>query len=881
MLAQYLAAKSAHPDALLFFRMGDFYELFFDDARQAAATLGIALTRRGQHDGQDVPMAGVPVHAALGYLHKLIGAGHRVAICEQLEDPREARKRGAKSIVRREVVRVVTPGTLTEDGLLDAARPSFLAALAEARGALGLAWVEISTGAFSLQPLPPAALGAALARVEPAELIVPRALVERPELFEALAAVKDRLTLEPDARFALAPARERLAAGFGLAAAEGLSAAELAAAGALLEYLERTQAGRMPRLAAPRRLPAPGEAGAAMEIDPATRRNLELARSLAGERGGSLLSAIDRTLTPMGARLLAEHLAAPLTDIPAIRARQDMVAYFLAANACRQSVRRVLAKAPDASRALGRLLLTRGGPRDLALLRDALSAAGTLKASLASNPFAPLPAGVAEAEARLGRHEILVDRLARALAPDLPRTAEEGGFIASGYAPALDEERVLAHETQRVIAGLEARYAKLAEVPALKIKHNRVLGYFVEVREAQAAKLIGTPRPDSELPFIHRQTMAGAVRFSTAELAELEQRIARAEERALALERALFDDLLADVRGRADDIARAAEAMAVLDVAAAHAEQAAKRGYCRPEVTAGGEFRIAGGRHPVVEAALAQAHAPAFVANDCDLSARADGGQGRLWLVTGPNMAGKSTFLRQNALIAVLAQIGAFVPARTATLGVVDRLFSRVGAADDLARGRSTFMVEMVETATILRQATERSLVILDEIGRGTATFDGLSIAWATLEHLHDRNRCRGLFATHFHELTRLIQRLPELSGHALRVKEWKGDVVFLHEVAEGAADRSYGLHVARLAGLPEAVTARAQEILSRLEAGDGAQALARLADELPLFAPPPPASPAPPPSAVEAALTGIDPDRLTPREALDALYRLKSLADE
>ena len=886
MLAQYLAAKRAHPDALLFFRMGDFYELFFEDARVAAAALGIALTRRGQYEGQDVPMAGVPVHAALGYLHKLIGTGHRVAICEQLEDPREARKRGAKSVVRREVVRVVTPGTLTEDGLLDAARPSYLAALAEVRGALGLAWVEISTGAFHLQPLPPAALAAALARIEPAELILPRPLVERPELFEALAAVKDRLTLEPDSRFALAPARQRLDATFGLAAAEQLSAGELAAAGALLEYLDRTQAGRMPRLAAPRRLPAPGEAGAAMEIDAATRRNLELTRALSGERAGSLIAAIDRTVTPMGARLLSEHLAAPLTEVEAIHRRQEMAAHFLAAEPRRQAARRALARAPDASRALGRLLLARGGPRDLALLRDALAAADALKAvlagaALAGEALAPLPAGIAEAAGRLGQHQLLVDRLKRALGPELPRTAEEGGFIAPGYAPALDEERKLAHETQRVIAALEARYAQLAQVPALKVKHNRVLGYFVEVKEAQAAKLIGPGTEATELPFVHRQTMAGAVRFATAELAELEQRIARAEERALALESALFDDLLAEVRARADDIARAAEAMAALDVAAAHAELAAERGFCRPVVTRDRAFRIEGGRHPVVEAALARAHAPGFVANDCDLSARADGGKGRLWLVTGPNMAGKSTFLRQNALIAVMAQIGAFVPARAATLGVVDRLFSRVGAADDLARGRSTFMVEMVETATILRQATDRSLVILDEIGRGTATFDGLSIAWATLEHLHDRNCCRGLFATHFHELTRLTQRLPELSGHALRVKEWKGEVVFLHEVKEGAADRSYGLHVARLAGLPEAVTARAQEILARLEAGDGARALARLADDLPLFAPPSQPPPTPRPSAVEAALAHVDPDRLSPREALEALYRLKSLEHE
>ncbi|MGE4217973.1 MAG: DNA mismatch repair protein MutS [Alphaproteobacteria bacterium] len=868
MMAQYLAIKARHPDCLLFYRMGDFYEMFFEDAVRAAAALDITLTKRGAHQGEDIPMCGVPVHAAEGYLSRLIRQGFRVAICEQLEDPAEAKARGGKAVVKRDVVRLVTPGTITEETLLDARRHNYLAALAAAGEALGLAWLDVSTGTFLVQAVSAGGLAAALARIDPGELLAAERLMERPELFEAFAEWRARLTPLPDPRFDSTNARKRLEALYGVAALDAFGAfgrAEIAAAGALVDYVELTQVGRLPHLKPPQRLAD----GAAMEIDAATRRNLELVRPLAegDSRAVTLLAAIDRSVTGPGARLLAARLAAPLTDPVRIGRRLDMVQFFHDEPAARAALREELRRCPDLERALSRLTLGRGGPRDLAALRDGLGRVDALRAAVARAALPP-PDGVADAGRRLGSHAVLVDRLARALAPDLPLSARDGGFIAPGCAAPLDALRQLRDEGRRLVAELEARYRGETGVDSLKIKHNNVLGYFIEVT-ARHAERMGDG-------FIHRQTMAGAVRYATTELADLARRIAEAGDKALAMEQQLFDDLVAEAVARAGPIGEAAAAMAALDVAAGLAELAEANRYVRPVVDDSAAFRIAGGRHPVVEQALRRAGEGSFVANDCDL-----GPEGRLWLVTGPNMAGKSTFLRQNALIAILAQIGAFVPADSAHIGVVDRLFSRVGAADDLARGRSTFMVEMVETAAILHQATPRSLVILDEIGRGTATFDGLSIAWAAVEHLHDGNRCRGLFATHYHELVALTARLDGLRPFTMRVKEWQGEVVFLHEVAPGAADRSYGIHVAKLAGLPASVVARAEAVLATLESGEHSGAAARLAEDLPLFAvarpaPPPPAAAGPGP--VEAALAAVNPDELAPREALDLLYRLKSL---
>ncbi len=880
MMAQYLEIKQAHPGCLLFYRMGDFYELFFEDAEQASAALDIALTKRGQHLGQDIPMCGVPVHAAEGYLSRLIRKGFKVAICEQMEDPAEAKKRGSKSVVKRDVVRVVTPGTITEDELLDARAHNYLAALAEAGGGLGLAWLDISTGVFQAQPVAPENLAATLARLAPGELILAERLLERPDTFETFGALKDRLTPLPGARFDSANGTRRLEETFEVKALDAFGAfsrAELAAAGALLDYVTLTQKGRLPRLLPPRRLAL----GAVMEIDAATRRNLELTEALSGGRAGSLLATIDRTVTGAGARLLATRLSTPLTDPAAVAARHDLVCHFLENANLRQDLRARLRRCPDIERALSRLSLGRGGPRDLAAIRDALSVAGELRGLLQQGE-AP-PSLLAEAIRDLGIHDTLVARLARALAPEPPMQARDGGAIAPGYDEALDELRALRDDSRKLIAGLQQNYAQASGVSSLKIKHNNVLGYFIEVTPTHADKIA----TGGDSPFIHRQTLASAMRFSTVELSELEQKIASAAERALSLELQLFQDLVGEVLERGEEIATAARALAELDVAAALAELAEAERWCRPKIDDTTAFHITGGRHPVVEAALAAAQEGRFVANDCRLEdgrlEDGDDGEGRLWLITGPNMAGKSTFLRQNALIAVLAQMGSYVPAEAAHIGVVDRLFSRVGAADDLARGRSTFMVEMVETAAILNQAGPRALVILDEIGRGTATFDGLSIAWACLEHLHEVNGCRALFATHYHELTSLTAKLDSLACHSMRVKEWQGDVVFLHEVTAGAADRSYGIHVAKLAGLPKAAVARAETVLASLEQGEQAGALTRLADDLPLFAATAAkaAEPEARESAVEAALGEVNPDDLSPREALELLYRLKDLSKE
>ncbi|MGD1878504.1 MAG: DNA mismatch repair protein MutS [Kiloniellaceae bacterium] len=883
MMAQYLAIKQAHPGCLLFYRMGDFYELFFEDAEQASAALDIALTKRGQHQGQDIAMCGVPVHSADGYLSRLIRKGFKVAICEQMEDPAEAKKRGSKSVVKRDVVRVVTPGTITEDELLDARAHNYLAALAEAGGELGLAWLDISTGVFLAQPVDPQGLAATLARLSPGELIVADRLLDKPgarEIFgEIFSDFKSRLTPLPAARFDSANGSKRLEEVFAVKALDAFGAfgrAELAAAGALIDYVTLTQKGRLPRLLAPRRLAA----GAVMEIDAATRRNLELTEALTGGRAGSLLATIDRTVTGAGARLLATRLAAPLTDPAAVAGRHDLVAHFVDGEGLRADLRARLRRCPDIERALSRLSLGRGGPRDLAAVRDALTVAGDLRTLLQGGNVAP--ALLTEAVRDLGIHDTLVARLARALAPEPPMLARDGGAIAPGYDAGLDELRALRDDSRKLIAGLQQKYVQDSGVASLKIKHNNVLGYFIEVTPTHADKI----QTAGDSPFIHRQTLASAKRFSTVALSELEQKIASAAERALALELQLVQDLVGEVLQRGEEIATAARALAALDVAAALAELAVGQRWCRPRLDDSTAFHITAGRHPVVEAALAAAQESGFVANDCRLEdgeAGPAGKDGRLWLVTGPNMAGKSTFLRQNALIAVLAQMGSYVPAEAAHIGVVDRLFSRVGAADDLARGRSTFMVEMVETAAILNQAGPRALVILDEIGRGTATFDGLSIAWACLEHLHEVNRCRALFATHYHELTSLAAKLDSLACHSMRVKEWQGDVVFLHEVTAGAADRSYGIHVAKLAGLPPAAVARAETVLASLEQGEQAGALTRLADDLPLFAATAAkaAAPAVEESAVEAALEEINPDALSPREALDLLYRLKDLSKD
>jgi DNA mismatch repair protein MutS len=880
VMEQYIEIKAANPDCLLFYRMGDFYELFFEDAEIAARALGIVLTKRGKHLGRDIPMCGVPVHRADEYLQRLIMAGHRVAVCEQIEDPAEARRRGGKSVVRRDVIRLVTPGTLTEDTLLDPRRNNYLLAIARARGSGGedsrfaLAWIDISTGEFHLAECDRAGLAAEIARLDPSEIIVSDALYGDAELAPYLRSLPAVAPLARDV-FDGSTAERRLAAYFGLSTTHGfgaLSRLELTAAAAAISYVERTQLRQRPPLSPPIR----ESEGATLLIDQATRSNLELVRTLAGERRGTLLAAIDRTVTAAGSRLMAQRLAAPLTDPQAIARRHDAVEFFMTDAPARADLRERLKAAPDLSRALARLVVGRGGPRDLAAIRDGILAAAALAAELEQSTSIPDELAQA-AKALRDPDPALAARLSEALADELPHLKRDGGFVRAGYDRALDEARALRDESRRVIAALQARYAEATAVRALKIRHNNVLGYFVEVTAQHGDKLLASPLNST---FIHRQTLAGQVRFTTTELGELEAKIASAAERALGIELATFDDLAAAVTAAAPVIKDAAEALAVLDVAGALAEIAVERHYVRPEVDLSLDFIIEGGRHPVVEQTLAGEGGP-FVANDCDLSPPRADCEGRIYLLTGPNMAGKSTYLRQNALIAILAQMGSFVPARRARIGAVDRLFSRVGAADDIARGRSTFMVEMVETAAILNQAGTRSLVILDEIGRGTATFDGLSIAWATIEHLHETNRCRALFATHFHELTALAARLARLFNATMRVKEWQGEVVFLHEVVAGAADRSYGIQVAKLAGIPPAVIERAQAVLAKLEAED--RASPRGFDDLPLFAAAPRLPQAPPRDAsfdsVMAALAALHPDEMSPRDALEALYALKAMA--
>jgi DNA mismatch repair protein MutS len=879
MMEQYLEIKAANPGLLLFYRMGDFYELFFEDAEIASRALGIMLTKRGKHQGIDIPMCGVPVERSDDYLHRLIASGHRVAVCEQMEDPAAARKRGNKSVVRRDVVRLVTPGTLTEDTLLDAKTNNYLLAMARARASSGgdriaLAWIDISTAEFIVTECSMGELAATLARINPNEVIVSDALYGDPDLSTLLRELPSVTPLTRDV-FDSATAERRLCDYFAVATMDGLSAMsrlEATAAAAAVTYIDRTQVGKRPPLSPP----AHEAAGTTMAIDPATRANLELTRTLGGERRGSLLDAIDRTVTAAGSRLLAQRLAAPLTDNTAIARRLDAVAAFTSDSAARDDIRTFLRAAPDMSRALARLSVGRGGPRDLAGLRDGILAADQALARLSE--MSDLPNELVAAMQALRRpSRDLARELDRAMAEQLPLMKRDGGFVREGYEAALDEARKLRDDSRLVVAAMQARYADTTGVKALKIRHNNVLGYFVEVTAQHGDKLMTAPL---NATFIHRQTLAGQVRFTTSELGEIEAKIANAGDRALGLELEIFERLTAMVTDASDDLRAAAHAFAQLDVATSLAKLASDENYTRPEVDASLGFAIEGGRHPVVEQALKRDGQP-FIANACDLSPGPGQSSGQIWLLTGPNMAGKSTFLRQNALIALMAQIGSFVPATRARIGMIDRLFSRVGAADDLARGRSTFMVEMVETAVILNQASERALVILDEIGRGTATFDGLSIAWAAIEHLHESNKCRALFATHYHELTALSAKLPRLFNATVRVKEWQGEVVFLHEVLPGSADRSYGIQVAKLAGLPPSVIARAKTVLAKLEANDRGQTTRALADDLPLFAVPSRAAaePAPPNEAEQLieALKAFHPDEMSPRDALEALYALKA----
>ena len=871
MMAQYISVKERYQETLLFYRMGDFYEMFFHDAEVAAEVLGIALTHRGKIEDCDIAMCGVPVHALDGYLARLIQRGYKVAICEQSETPESFKKRGGKGPLPREVVRVVTPGTLQEDDLLQAHKHNFLAAIGRVSAELAIAWADMSTGEFFVQPCAEADIETLLARLQAAELIYADDLAERLRRVQSDLSAYYHLSAEPSALFDHKKATNRLADFYGVSTLEGFgqfTPPMLSAAGGLLAYLQRTQLQQMPRLSIPTIL----SKQAFMDIDAATRKSLELTHTLSGERAGSLLHAIDFTRTAAGARLLHSRISAPLTDRSQIELRLGLVSWFSDQPVLCKQVSDYMKLIPDLDRSLSRIASGRGGPRDLASLAEGLCGARQIAINCLSSDHIDMNdeivrlCAVAQAPAQLG------DQILPALADELPLLVRDGGFIQEDYDSQLDHLRQMRDESRRLIAGLQADYAEQTGILSLKIKHNNVLGYHIDVRAAHGEKLLSNEN------FIHRQTTAQAVRFTTPTLSNLEKQLSTVADQAIALEIQLFSEFADKICQASGQIAEAANALACLDIAQATARLAERHNFNRPVLTDDVDFTIEAGRHPVVEQVLPSSSP--FIANDCQLSPQAN-----LWLLTGPNMAGKSTYLRQNAHIAILAQAGLFVPAAKAEIGIIDKLFSRVGASDDLARGQSTFMMEMVETAAILNQSTEKSLVILDEVGRGTSTWDGLAIAWACLEHLHNQNRCRTLFATHYHELTSLQSQLNRLQIYAMQVREWKSDIVFLHQVSAGAADKSYGVHVAKLAGLPSAVIHRAAALVQKLEAQSQDN---NTADMLPLFDMLQPESrTCLPTSQVNVSdrlgemLNGLEPDAFSPREALSLLYELKAEYDK
>lgn len=876
-MAQYLEIKAEYPEYLLFYRMGDFYELFFEDAIKASQALDLTLTKRGKINGENVPLCGVPFHAYESYLCRLIKQGFKVAICEQMENPEEARKRGSKSVVKREVVRVVTAGTLTEDALLDAKRNNYLLCVGKSAESLGFAWVDLSTGVFYTKEIKSdserifQSLYAELAVLMPGEILISDRMLQESQLFELLSEYKEKLTVLPQVRFHAANAHKKVADFYGVQTLDSFgsfSKTEITAAGVLLDYVETTQKGKMPRISHPVKI----YDNEFMEIDAATRRNLDL---IEGPDNSTLISVMDRTVTGPGGRMLRARLTSPLLDVAQINKRLDVVEFFINHGGVRKKIREQLHRCPDMERSLGRLSIGRGGPRDLEAILRTMRNVPSIKRILEEfekeGVVDVMPQAVADIIRNAGEDFALIGTLEKALFDgDLPALARDGGFIAAGYSPELDMMRAMKTESQSFLTQMEQKYIEQTGIDHLKIKYNNVIGYFIEIPSKNATQLLGDPQ------FIHRQSVLNAARFTTKELTELENNIRGADDKALAMELAIYDNLVRDVMLAADDIMRVSNALSELDIGAALADLAIEFDYCRPQLDSSLTFDITEGRHPVVENALRCKQNDVFVGNDCHVNVE----NNRIWLLTGPNMAGKSTFLRQNALIAVMAQTGSYVPAKTAHIGIINKVFSRVGASDDLARGRSTFMVEMVETAAILNRADERSFVILDEIGRGTATFDGLSIAWAVVEYLHEVNKSRALFATHYHELTTLSKQLSALSLHCMKVKEFQGQVIFMHEVVDGAADRSYGIHVATLAGLPKAVTKRAEQVLQKLEKENQKRNPADLQSELPLFSFVKQQEEYTQ-SPVEKMLRSINPDELSARDALDKIYELKELSEK
>ncbi|HEX6884545.1 MAG TPA: DNA mismatch repair protein MutS [Planctomycetota bacterium] len=849
MMEQFRRAKKEAPDALLFFRMGDFYELFHEDAVVAARELGLTLTSRSKGSAQPIPMAGVPVRSVEGYLVRLVKKGHKVAICEQLQDPRQA-----KGIVERGIVRVVTPGTLTEENALDARASNHLASLVLEGGRAGLAWVDLSTGRLQTCELDEARVLDELAGIAPAELLVaPEVLAGRDalrgELVEHLGVA---LTEREAWRFAREGALRTLTRHFRVKGLEGFGiegeSLAVPAAGALLEYVAETQRAACEHIL---RI-EPVQPDAFLLLDRATRRCLELVETQREQRReGSLLEILDTSLTPMGARTVRDWLLHPLRDVAAIRLRQGGVAELAAPAALREDLREALESVHDVERLSARISTGRANGRDLAALGASLAVLPRLRELLSGVRSEALQ----HVHAALDPLEDVCARIRSTLVDEPPLTVREGGLIRTGLAPDLDELRQIAGDAKSWMARFQAEESTRSGLPGLKIGFNSVFGYYIEVPRGQVERV-----PAS---YIRKQTVKAAERYVTPELKEFEEKVLNAEALSVEREYELFQELRLAVAAELPRVLGTARALSELDALAALAQVAAANRYIAPEVDEGDEIRIVDGRHPVIERSTACDN---FVPNDAhlDLAGR------RLTILTGPNMAGKSTYIRQVALIVLLAQIGAFVPAAEARIGVVDRIFTRVGAGDDISRGESTFMVEMVEIANILNNATRRSLVILDEVGRGTSTFDGLALAWAIAEHVHERIGCRTLFATHYHQLTDLSARYAGAVNRNVAVREWGDEIVFLHKIVEGGTDRSYGIHVARLAGVPGEVLARARSILGDLERDE--EGLARR-----ILATAPARDPATPlqlalfpgRSPVEEELAGLDLDRLAPLEAL------------
>ena len=853
MMAQYRALKARDPDALLLFRMGDFYEMFGDDAERGSALLGLALTTRDKGPNA-MPMAGFPHPALESYLAKLVQAGQRAAVCEQVEDPKLA-----KGLVKREVVRVVTPGTLTDEALLDPRTANYLAAVVEVGGKLGMAWVELSTGRFALSGVSRTELADEVARINPAETLLSEIQLDAPWVRTLRGHAGLAVTVRPSWDFQGEQARSALFDHFKTTTLAGFGvddhAPEVQAAGALIAYLHETQRSSVAHIT---RL-TPYRKAETLALDEMTRRSLELTRTLReGKRDGSLLSVIDKTVTPMGARLLSEWLTSPLTIPAAIAARHDAVAELSHESGLRSDLRGALGESYDLERLAARVGTGRATPRDLVALARTLALLPRIKARLSARKSARL----AELEAALELCPEVRSGIEAALVDDPPLALKEGGLIREGYHPDLDELREIARGGKSWIARFQAEQVRRTGINSLKVGFNKVFGYYIEITHTHGDRV--------PADYVRKQTVKNAERYITPELKEYEDKVLRAEDRACELEYELFVTLRDRVSAEAPRLIQAGSVLAQVDVLSALAELAVRHGYCRPEMVADPVFEVEAGRHPVLDALMPPGE---FVPNDT----RLDPDHGTILLITGPNMAGKSTYIRQVALLAVMAQMGGFVPARQARLGVVDRLFARVGATDELSRGQSTFMVEMTETANILNNATPRSLVILDEIGRGTSTFDGISLAWAITEHLHDHVGCRILFATHYHELVDLEKTKPRLRNANVAVRESGGEIVFLHRIVPGGADQSYGIHVARLAGVPSPVLVRAREILAFLEkqhvvdqtpaAGPVRKVKTGRALQASLFA----ALPEP----LLEELRKVDPETLPPQEAIDLLRKL------